>query len=72
MINTKLHGKWHLEAVDVATLHNPRTGFIVGGPALVSINDQLFCDVAMFNAAPYDIRLKRGDFMGAIEEVPWL
>ena len=67
---TKLHGQWHPEAVYVATLHNPRTGFVVGGPALVSIDDQLFCDVAVFNAAPYEIRHKRGDFMGAIEEVP--
>ena len=69
-VTTKLHGSWHPEAVYVATLHNPRTGFVVGGPALVSINDQQFCDVAVFNAAPYDILLERGDFMGAIEEVP--
>ena len=33
MITTKLHGSWHPEAVYVATLHNPRTGFVVGGPA---------------------------------------
>ena len=68
-VTTKLHGSWHLEAVYVATLHNPRTRFVVGGPALVSINDQQFCDVAVFNPAPYDILLERGDFMGAIEEV---
>ena len=69
VITTKLHSSWHPKAVYVATLHNPRTGFVVGGPALVSINDQQFCDVAVFNAAPYDILLERGDFMGAIEEV---
>ena len=39
VVTTKLHGSWHPEAVYVATLHNPRTGFVVGGPALVSIND---------------------------------
>ena len=44
----------------MATLLNPRTGLVVGGPALVSINDQQFCDVAVFNAAPYDILLERG------------
>ena len=70
VITTKLHGTWQPEATYVATLHNPRTGFVVGGPALVSINDQLFCDVAVFNAAPFDIRLESGDFMGAIEEIP--
>ena len=70
VVATKLHGNWHPEAVYVATLHNPQTRFVVGRPALVSINDQQFCDVAVFNVAPYDILLKRGDFMGAIEEVP--
>ena len=70
VITTKLHGSWHPEAVYVATLHNPRTRFVVGGPALVSINDQQLCDVVVFNAAPYNILLERGDFMGAIEEVP--
>ena len=70
VITTKFNGTWHPEATYVATLHNPCTGFVVGGPALVSINDQLFCDVAVFSAAPFDIRQVRGDFMEAIDEVP--
>ena len=53
----------------MAILHNPRTGFVVSGPALASIIDQHFCDVAVFSVAPYNILLERGDFMGAIEEV---
>ena len=54
----------------MATLLNPRTGLEVGGPALVSINDQQFCDVAVFNAAPLMTSYLRGDYMGATEEVP--
>ena len=57
VITTKFHGTWQPEATYAATLHNPCTGFMVGGPALVSINDQLFCNVVVFSAAPFDIRL---------------
>ena len=30
VVTTKLQGNWHPETVYVATLHNPRTGFVVG------------------------------------------
>ena len=70
VITTKFRGSWNPNTTYVATLHNPRTGFVVGGPALVTIDDRQFCDVAVFNAAPFDIVLEREDFMGAIEEVP--
>ena len=70
MIATKFHGLWQSGATYVGTLHNPRTGFVVGGPAMVTINDQQSCDVAVFNAAPYYIQLDRGNFMGVAEELP--
>ena len=57
VVTTKLHGSWHPEAVYMATLHNPRTGFVVGVRPWSSINVQQFCDVAVFNTAPYDILL---------------
>ena len=57
-------------ATYVATLHNPRTGFVVGGPALVDIKDDRTCQVAVINTAPFDRQLERNDFIGAIEALP--
>ena len=54
----------------MATLHNPRTRFVVGGPALVDIKDDRTCQMAVINTAPFDIQLERDDFIGAIEALP--
>ena len=67
IISTKFQGSWNQNATYVATLHNPRTGFVVGGPALVNINEDRTCQVAVINTAPLDIQLERDDFIGAIE-----
>ena len=70
IISTKFQGSWDTSATYVATLHNPRTGFVVGGPALVDIKDDRTCQVAVINTAPFDIQLKRNNFIGAIEALP--
>ena len=70
IISTKFQGSWDPKATYVATLHNLRTGFVVGGPALVHIKDDQTCQVAVINTAPFDIQLERDNFIGAIETLP--
>ena len=67
VISTKFQRKWTPEVTHIATVYNPRTGFVVGDLAIVNVDKHLNCQVAVINSAPYDIQLERGDFIGAIE-----
>ena len=39
----------------------------MGGPAMVTINSDLKCAIAITNTAPFDIYLQRGAIIGLIE-----
>lgn len=65
VISTKFQGLWQSQALYIATLHNPSTGFVIGRLAIVAINNSLTCQVAVINGAPFDIQLVRGDFIRA-------
>ena len=39
----------------------------MGGPAMVTINNDLKCAIAITNTAPFDIYLQRGAIIGLIE-----
>ena len=67
VISTKFQRKWTPEVTHIATVYNPRTGFVVGDLAIVNVDKHLNCQVAVINSAPYDIQLERGDFIGTIE-----
>ena len=67
IIHAKLTGHWDNMATYVATIYNPRTQFVVGGPAMVHITEDKTCQIAVINTAPHEIYLERGDFLGAVE-----
>ena len=67
VLPAKFNGDWDNTATYVATIYNPRTQFVVGGPALVRITEDKTCLVAVINTAPHEIYLERGDFLGAVE-----
>ena len=67
IISAKFTGQWEDTATYVATIYNPRTQFVVGGPAMVHIMEDKTCHVAVINTAPHEIYLERGDFLGAVE-----
>ena len=39
----------------------------MGGQAILIINENLICHVAVINTARFDIHLERWDFIGAVE-----
>ena len=67
IIQAKFTGHWNKTATYVATIYNPRTQFVVGGPAMVGITEDKTCQVAVISTAPHEIYLERGDFLGAVE-----
>ena len=67
IIPAKFTGHWDNTATYVATIYNPRTQFVVGGPAMVHITEDKTCQVAVINTAPHEIYLERGDFLGAVK-----
>ena len=66
-IPAKFMGQWDETDTYVATIYNPRTQFVVGGPAMVRITEHKICQIAVINTAPHEIYLERGDFLGAVE-----
>ena len=67
MISTKFQGLRLTYITYIATLHNPRVGFVVRGPTIVAINENLKCPVAIIIAAPCDIQLERRELLGAFK-----
>ena len=67
IIPAKFKGQWDEMATHVATFYNPKTQFGVGGPAMVNITEDKFCQVPVINTVLHDIHLERGNFFGAVE-----
>ena len=67
IIPAKFMGQWDNAATYVATIYNPRTQFVVGGPAMVHINEDKICQVAVINTAPHEVCLEKRDFLGAVK-----
>ena len=63
IIPAKFKGQWDEMATHVATFYNPKTQFVVGGPAMVNITEDKFCQVPVINTVLHDIHLERGDFL---------
>ena len=67
IIPAKFMGQWDNAATYVATIYNPRPQFVVGGPAMVHINEDKICQVAVINTAPHEVCLEKRDFLGAVK-----
>ena len=67
VISTTFHGAINENARYIATIFSPDSGLLMGGPAMVTINSDLKCAVALTNTAPFDIYLQRGAIIGLIE-----
>ena len=67
MINTTFHGDLNDNARYIATVFSPDSSLLMGGPAMVTINSNLKCAIAITNNAPFDIYLQRGAIIGLIE-----
>lgn len=67
IIPAKLMGHWEKAATYLATIYNPRTHFVAGGPAMVNNTEDKLCQIAVINTAPHDIYQEREDFLSAIE-----
>ena len=52
----------------VAMIAPPHHRHIIGGPALVSFNQNKVCKVAITNTAPYPITLCQNEFIGALDQ----
>ena len=67
VINTTFHGDLNDNARYITTVFSPDSSLLMGGPAMVTINSDLKCAIAITNTAPFDIYLQRGAIIGLIE-----
>jgi len=67
-VRTRFYGNKKPFAKHIATVYSPQSKLIMGGPALVKIQDDGTCHLAVTNCAPYDIQLARGSPIGIVEE----
>ena len=60
----------HLTAytTPVVTIAPPQHRHVTGGPAIVTFNEHNVCQVAITNTAPYPITLRRGEFLGSLDQ----
>ena len=67
VLNTTFHGALNDNARYIATVFSPDSSLLMGGPAMVSINSDLKCTIAVTNTAPFSIYLQRGAIIGLIK-----
>ena len=67
VISTNFNGVLNDNARYIATVFSPDSALLMGGPAMVTINADQKCAIAITNTAPFDIYLQRGAIIGLIE-----
>ena len=67
IIKAKFNGKSDFSLPHIATIFCKQTKALMGGPALVKINDEGFCTIAVTNCATHDITIERTSIVACIE-----
>ena len=77
IITAQLDGEWESFSTPVATISSPRHCHLTGDPALVTLNRNWVCSIALTNTAPNYINIGRNKFIGTVEQLknvnePWI
>ena len=67
VISTTFHGALNDNTRYIATVFSPDSALLMGGPAMVTINSDLKCAIAITNTAPFDIYLQRGAIISLVK-----
>ena len=59
IVEAKFLGQWRPDNRYLATIYSPRAQFLMGGPAVIDVQEDRSCRVAVVNTAPFDITMAR-------------